>query len=215
MSSDKKDNSPPKSGNLWLESDAREVKKLLSENKSIADIAKAVGRTDGAIKTRFKLWALKEISTGGNRDEVFKKYKMLAEDGSVVKAPAYYWNPEEVKLLIQYTDENKSLPEISKLLLRTENNVLSKLNTMAYDEIKNGASKDTTIIKYKLNKDKYEKFELKKNKAKTQKSTETPTIDLTEITQKINTLTNLVNLVLKNQEEHSKKLDVIQKFCDQ
>ena len=215
MTSDKKDDTIKlsKAGNLWSESDAKEVKKLLQDGKSIPEIAKAVDRTDGAIKARFKIWALKEVEEGGNRDDVFKKYKLLNKDGIVTDVPARFWTDEEVRLLTRHTQEGKSIPEISKLLIRTESNILSKLNSLAYDEIKNGGQKDKIIIKYRLNKDTYEKFEAKKDgkdkKERKSKSQSQPAIDLTEINQKINTLTNLINLVLKNQEDQSKKLDII------
>lgn len=209
-SSDKKDEPAKrdKTGKLWTESENKEVKKLLAEGKSVKEISDKVGRTTKAIDSRIYLWIKKEIAAGGNREEIMKKYKMKNTSDSGF---SMHWSADEVSTLKQYIQqEGKTISQISTLLNRKEQNVINKLISIAYNEIQKGENKDKVLAKYRINKADYEKYVAKKDRQVISSN-----IDLIEITQKIDTLTNLLNLVLKIQKDQSEDIKRIKEFCDQ
>lgn len=197
---------PIKAGKFWSERDAGTVKKMLEEGKTISEIANAVGRTNGSIKARFKIWARKEVAEGGNRDEIFKKYLLLDKDGIVTDVSSGFWIDGEMQSLMSYIQEGKTIAEISKLLPRTENGILNKLKSMARSGIKNGEQKDKVLTKYSIDTEIHEQFESKKDKkVETSQKIITPP----ETSQKLDTITNQLDLFKSNQEELSKRIDIL------
>ena len=135
------------------------------------------------------------------------------KDDASALAPANAWKfwkkDEDSKAKSLYLSETP-VDKIAKELGRTVGSIKERIKTYAYKEIKDGGNRSDILKKYRLEDADYKKFESKKdNKQKKVTKQE----DMSAINQKIESLTNLVNLLIKNQEEQTKKLDIILSAC--
>lgn len=124
----------------------------------------------------------------------------------LVKNDVLYWKTQEVNSLKQYIQDGITIEQIAQELKRTETSIRGKLTLLAYSEIQKGGSKIDILKKYKIDGDRFAKYENKRVKREKGKLN---VQNLVETNRKIDTLTNLLNLVLKNQKEQSDKLDAI------
>lgn len=224
LATDKKDESPPelvkkaKSSMLWSESDVKEVKRLLSEGKLISDIATSVGRTEESILARMKMWRDKEITEQGEKSKSTDQGKEADKPANAGKS----WKKEDDFKVRALINEGKKVDKIASLMDRTSGSIRARMKKYAHEDITSGKDETKTLELYGLDKDIYRKFVQSMQKGKKEKKKDdkkststTPLVDLSAVNQKLDTLTNLVNLCLKNQDDHLKKINEIWRFCVQ
>lgn len=204
----------PKSSVLWTESDSKEVKRLMSEGKLISDIAQLIGRTEESIAAKMKMWKDKGQAEIPIKPES-KESNKPANAGKSWK----YDDDSKVRELIKAGDKQE---KIAALMNRTLGSINARVKKYAYDDITSGKDETETLKLYSLDKVMYDRFAKTKTKKKEDKKSITKKdnkiasqVDLTPIITKLDTLTQLVTLCLKNQEDHFKRINQIWEHCTQ
>lgn len=119
-----------------------------------------------------------------------------------------FWTVSEATEVKRLLAEGKSTTKIAQAVGRNEGGIRAKFKQWAIQEITAGDLKDKVLTKYRI-----DPATFTMNKENADKKSKTNKSELNDMNQKIDTLTNLLNLALKNQKELSDKLDVIIKHC--
>lgn len=131
------------------------------------------------------------------------------------------WSVDEENKLKKLISEGKTIKDVVPSMERTANALYCRIKQIAYKEIKSGGDKKTVLDKYKIGESDYDVYTEKTERltVKTEKKKAAPkkhsvteiyknaeSSELQSIKIQLDSMTNLLNLIIKQQQEHSQLL---------